>query len=191
MSTQLSQLTGFETNKSASEISRSLALELHLLKLSKQHPEAYDTVIRALDHFLSQRAPFRFLDLPAELRLHIASYAVTDGPIWPLEFTWTVYKPSSKVGTFVTGIKKLDIDELTARMCAPRFTQLEAQSLICANNALFFNQRPVDDDRACDPAMSELSVTDNYKYIEESFAHALEHYPEAFCRTPHVVFETF
>lgn len=39
--------------------------------------------------------------------------------------------------------------------------------------------------------MSELSCTDSYKYIEESFDHALQHHPGAFQKTPYVTFELF
>lgn len=69
----------------------------------------------------------RVLDLPAELRLHVASYAVSDG--FPLKLWWKTYKQDTKVGSFVTLVYDLDL-EATTRTQAMCFTQSEAMGLI-------------------------------------------------------------
>jgi hypothetical protein len=181
----------------ASRLSQiSPALRRALLHLNELHPEDFELVARALSNRYANpyEAPsFRFLNLPAELRLQVAAYAVTNGDAWPLKFCWTAYRPDDRVGSFVTALyQQLSLDELTARVCAMRFSHAEARGLIWANNALVFDQRPVKCATDADlPEVQEHSASDGYKHILETFPYALTHYPEAFLKTHHVVFETF
>ena len=166
--------------------------QVALSNLSELHPAAFKSVSRTLSHDGPVSYPaqsFRFLDLPAELRLHIAAYAVAG----PFKFCWTVYKSYGKFGSFKTVLhEQLSLGEPTARTCAMPFSKKEARRLIGANDELMFDQQPEECLR--DPESTYIpqhSTSDGYKHILETFPYAVQYFPQAFRKTRHVVFETF
>ncbi|KAF2631359.1 hypothetical protein BU25DRAFT_454815 [Macroventuria anomochaeta] len=118
--------TILSTYKRVPDVDRYMMLEMTQCYL--ENPQFRAMVAR----FLSQnpRRPFRFLDLPTEIRSVIARYVLKYD--MPLEFRWLTYKPTEKKGTFP------GLSRLTALSRTSKQLQAELSSIVWTVNTFQF-----------------------------------------------------